>query len=141
MYVRGRLVRPRTKSCMWLCYKPVPTCMHVGQTKEARPCLLDQPLGSTASLWDTDRGQLRREVDDTDRDTIQRWSSISETILQTITEEDCDLIPLVSCNISGRKQWQLGRIANALASKIQQPVLVIKQLPHQRLIDCDSSGL
>lgn len=61
--------------------------------------------------------------------TLRRWGGVPETILQTAAEENSELIVLGSRTVSGWKRLQLGRIANAVASKAQQPVLVIKQPP------------
>nr|WP_256872797.1 universal stress protein [Candidatus Entotheonella palauensis] len=52
-----------------------------------------------------------------------------ETILQTATEEQSELIVLGSRTVSGWKRLQLGRNANAVASKAQQPVLIVKHPP------------
>jgi nucleotide-binding universal stress UspA family protein len=60
---------------------------------------------------------------------LRRWGGIPETILQTAAEEDSELIVLGSRTVSGWKRLQLGRIANAVASKAQQPVLVVKHPP------------
>lgn len=65
--------------------------------------------------------------------TLRRWGGVPETILQTAVEENCELIVLGSRTVSGWKRLQLGRIANAVASKAQQPVLVIKQPPPPNL--------
>ena len=64
---------------------------------------------------------------------LRRWGGIPETILQTAAEEDCELIVLGSRTVSGWKRLQLGRIANAVASKAQQPVLVVKHPPSPAL--------
>jgi nucleotide-binding universal stress UspA family protein len=64
---------------------------------------------------------------------LRRWGGVPETILQTAAEEDSDLIVLGSRTVSGWKRLQLGRIANAVASKAQQPVLVIKHPPPSTL--------
>lgn len=60
---------------------------------------------------------------------LRRWGGIPETILQTADDEDSELIVLGSRTVSGWKRLQLGRIANAVASKAQQPVLVVKHPP------------
>lgn len=61
--------------------------------------------------------------------TLSRWGGVPETIIQTATEEQCELIVLGSRRVSGWKRLQLGRNANAVASKAQQPVLIVKQPP------------
>jgi nucleotide-binding universal stress UspA family protein len=50
-------------------------------------------------------------------ETLSRWGGVPETILQTATEEQCDLIVLGSRTVSGWKRLQLGRNANAIAAK------------------------
>lgn len=60
---------------------------------------------------------------------LSRWGGVPETILQTAMEEQCDLIVLGSRSVSGWKRLQLGRHANAVASKAQQPVLIVKHPP------------
>lgn len=60
---------------------------------------------------------------------LRRWGGVPETILQTADDEDSELIVLGSRTVSGWKRLQLGRIANAVASKAQQPVLVVKHPP------------
>ncbi|PON18721.1 hypothetical protein C2W62_06495 [Candidatus Entotheonella serta] len=62
-------------------------------------------------------------------ETMSRWGGVPETIIQTAMEEQCDLIVLGSRTVSGWKRLQLGRNANAVASKAQQPVLIVKQPP------------
>lgn len=61
--------------------------------------------------------------------TLRRWGGVPEAILQTAAEEQCELIVMGSRMVSGWKRLQLGRIANAVASKAQQPVLVVKEPP------------
>jgi nucleotide-binding universal stress UspA family protein len=61
--------------------------------------------------------------------TLRRWGGIPEAILQAAAEEQCELIVMGSRMVSGWKRLQLGRIANAVASKAQQPVLVVKTPP------------
>jgi len=60
---------------------------------------------------------------------ILKWGNVAETILQTATEEQCDLIVLGSRGLSGFKRLMLGSISNAVAAKAQCPVLVIKRPP------------
>lgn len=60
---------------------------------------------------------------------LSRWGSIPGTIIETATEEQCELIVLGSRTVSGWKRLQLGRHANAVAAKAQQPVLIVKQPP------------
>lgn len=60
---------------------------------------------------------------------LLKWGNVAETILQTATEEQCDLIVLGSRGLSGFKRLMLGSISNAVAAKAQCPVLVIKQPP------------
>jgi len=60
---------------------------------------------------------------------ILKWGNVTETILQTATEEQCDLIVLGSRGLSGFKRLMLGSISNAVTAKAQCPVLVIKQPP------------
>ncbi len=62
-------------------------------------------------------------------ETLSRWGGVPETIIQTAAEEACDLIVLGARTVSGWKRLQLGRNANAVASKAQQPVLIVKQPP------------
>jgi nucleotide-binding universal stress UspA family protein len=60
---------------------------------------------------------------------ILKWGNVAETILQTATEEQCDLIVLGSRGLSGFKRLMLGSISNAVAAKAPCPVLVIKNPP------------
>lgn len=62
-------------------------------------------------------------------EAILKWGNVAETILQTATEERCDLIVLGSRGVSGLKRLMLGSISNAVAAKAPCPVLVIKQPP------------
>ena len=57
--------------------------------------------------------------------TLLKWGNVPETILQTATEEDCELITLGS-RWSLVKRLVVGRTLNAVAAKAQRPVLVIK---------------
>ena len=61
--------------------------------------------------------------------TLLKWGNVPETILQTATEEDCDLIALGSRVVTGLKRLIVGRTLNAVAAKAQRPVLVIKHPP------------
>ena len=65
-------------------------------------------------------------------ETLSRWGSVPDAILQTAAEEQCDLIVLGARTVSGWKRLQLGRNANAVAAKAQQPVLIVKQPPAPR---------
>lgn len=60
---------------------------------------------------------------------VLKWGNVAETILQTAAEEACDLIVLGSRGLSGFKRLMLGSISNAVASKAQCPVLVVKHPP------------
>jgi nucleotide-binding universal stress UspA family protein len=62
-------------------------------------------------------------------ETLCRWGSVPETILQTAADRECDLIVLGVRRVTGWKRLRLGQIANAVAAKAQQPVLVVKQPP------------
>jgi nucleotide-binding universal stress UspA family protein len=62
-------------------------------------------------------------------EALSRWGSVPETIIQIATEEQCELIVLGSRTVYGWKRLQLGRYANAVASKAQQPVLIVKRPP------------
>ena len=61
--------------------------------------------------------------------TLLKWGNVSETILQTAAEEDCELITLGSRVVTGLKRLVVGRTLNAVAAKAQRPVLVIKHPP------------
>jgi nucleotide-binding universal stress UspA family protein len=61
--------------------------------------------------------------------TSCKWGNIPETILQTTAEEACDLIVLGSRQAAGRKRLRLGSISSIVASKAEQPVLIVKQPP------------
>jgi nucleotide-binding universal stress UspA family protein len=65
---------------------------------------------------------------------LLKWGNVAEMILQTTSEEDCDLIVLGSRGLSGFKRLMLGSISNAVAAKAQRPLLVIKQT-HQPPLD------
>jgi nucleotide-binding universal stress UspA family protein len=60
---------------------------------------------------------------------VCHWGSVPETILQTAADLRCDLIVLGAHMVTGWKRLRLGHIANAVAVKAQQPVLVVKQPP------------
>jgi nucleotide-binding universal stress UspA family protein len=62
-------------------------------------------------------------------DTICTWGNVPESILRTAADEQCDLIVLGSRGLSGLKRMMLGSIANAVAAKATQPVLVVKHPP------------
>jgi nucleotide-binding universal stress UspA family protein len=61
--------------------------------------------------------------------TVLKWGNIPETILQTASDEACDLVVLGSRTVSGWKRLMVGRTLNAVAAKAQLPLLVIKKLP------------
>lgn len=61
--------------------------------------------------------------------TLWRWGSVAETIVETAAEAPCDLVVLGAHMVRGWRRLRLGQIANAVAAKAQQPVLVIKQPP------------
>jgi nucleotide-binding universal stress UspA family protein len=63
---------------------------------------------------------------------LLKWGNVSETILQTAVEEDCDLITLGSRVVTGLKRLVVGRTLNAVAAKAQRPVLIIKHPPDPR---------
>ena len=62
-------------------------------------------------------------------ETTRRWGNVPETILQTVAESPCDLIVLGARMVTGWKRLRLGHIANVVAAKAKQPVLVVKQPP------------
>ena len=57
---------------------------------------------------------------------ILKWGNIPEAIVQTTSEEDCDLVLLGSRQVSGWKRLMIGRTLNAVASRTTTPVLVVK---------------
>lgn len=61
--------------------------------------------------------------------TCLKWGNVPETILQTVDDEECDLIVLGSRTVSGWKRLTVGRTLSAVAAKAQRPVLIIKQPP------------
>ena len=62
-------------------------------------------------------------------ETIWCWGSVPQMILQTATETPHDLVVLGARLLSGWKRLRLGHIANTVAAKVSQPVLVVKQPP------------
>lgn len=62
-------------------------------------------------------------------ETAWRWGSVVDTILQTAEETPYDLVVIGARMVSGWKRLRLGHIANAVAAKARQPVLVVKQPP------------
>jgi nucleotide-binding universal stress UspA family protein len=62
-------------------------------------------------------------------ETLWSWGNVPQTILQVAAEVPCDLVVLGARLISGWKRLRLGHIANAVAAKAQQPVLVVKHPP------------
>lgn len=58
--------------------------------------------------------------------TRLKWGNVVETILQTASEEHCDLIVLGARQVTGFKRLMVGGTTNAVAAKALQPVLVIK---------------
>ena len=48
---------------------------------------------------------------------LLKWGNVAETILQTVAEEQCDLIVLGSRGLSGFERLMLGSISNAVAAK------------------------
>ena len=54
--------------------------------------------------------------------------SVPETILQAIADAPCDLVVIGARQVTG-KRLRLGEIANIVAAKAPQPVLVVKQPP------------
>lgn len=62
--------------------------------------------------------------------TKHHWGSIPETILHIAEDIECDLIVLGARMLAGWKRLRLGHIANAVAVKARQPVLVVKQSPN-----------
>ena len=59
--------------------------------------------------------------------TVCAWGNVPATILRTAVAAHCDLIVLGTREVSGLKRLRLGGIANAVAAKATQPVLVVKQ--------------
>ena len=62
-------------------------------------------------------------------ETLSHWGNVPETILQTAAEAPCDLIVMGAHLVTGWRRLRLGHIANAVAAKAPQPVLVVKQPP------------
>lgn len=55
--------------------------------------------------------------------------SVPETILQAVADSPCDLIVLGARQLTG-KRLRLGEVANIVAAKAPQPVVVVKQPPN-----------
>ncbi len=62
-------------------------------------------------------------------ETVRRWGNVPATILQTASEAPCDLVVLGAHTVTGWRRLRLGHIANAVAAKARQPVLIVKQPP------------
>lgn len=61
-------------------------------------------------------------------ETVCRLGHVSETILQTVAAGPCDLVVLGARMMTG-KRLRLGDIANTVAAKAPQPVLIVKHPP------------
>ena len=57
------------------------------------------------------------------------WDAIPETIAQAAEAEDCDLIVVGGHSMTGLKRRWLGDPLQALATKAQSPILVVKRPP------------
>ncbi|ETW97732.1 universal stress protein [Candidatus Entotheonella palauensis] len=64
-----------------------------------------------------------------DVETLYRWGSVPDIILQTAADSACDLMVLGARQLSGWKRLRLGRHVNAVAAKARRPVLVVKAPP------------
>ena len=62
-------------------------------------------------------------------ETMWRWGNVPQTILQLADDPPHDLVVLGARLITGWKRLRLGHIANTVAAKARQPVLVVKQPP------------
>jgi nucleotide-binding universal stress UspA family protein len=67
---------------------------------------------------------MRADVTST---AIVKWGNAPAAILETATEEECDLIVLGARPLTGWKRLRIGSVANAVVAKARQPVLVVKQ--------------
>ena len=71
----------------------------------------------------------RAEAAEVPYNASAKWGGVSETILQTAQEEQCDLIILGSRVITGWKRLMIGRTLNAVTARCEQPLLVVKHAP------------
>jgi nucleotide-binding universal stress UspA family protein len=55
------------------------------------------------------------------------YGDVSESIIETATNQECDLIILGSRGLTGWKRLMLGSISNAVAVKAAQPVMIVKR--------------
>ena len=62
-------------------------------------------------------------------ETQWSWGSVPHAILEAAAEKPHDLVVLGARLLTGWKRLRLGHIANTVAAKAQQPVLVVKQPP------------
>jgi nucleotide-binding universal stress UspA family protein len=58
------------------------------------------------------------------------YGDVTEGILDTATQQRCDLIVLGSRGLTGWKRLMLGSISNAVAVKASQPVMIVKRFLH-----------
>jgi nucleotide-binding universal stress UspA family protein len=58
------------------------------------------------------------------------YGDVTEGILDTATQQRCDLIVLGSRGLTGWKRLMLGSISNAVAVKAAQPVMIVKRFLH-----------
>jgi nucleotide-binding universal stress UspA family protein len=63
-------------------------------------------------------------------DTHIAYGDVTEAILDTTTQQQCDLIVLGSRGLTGWKRLMLGSISNAVAVKAAQPVMIVKRFLH-----------
>ena len=65
-------------------------------------------------------------------ETIYARGNVPATILRTAAEGLCDLLVLGARTLTG-KRLRLGDIANLVAAKVPQPVLVVKRPPQEAM--------
>jgi nucleotide-binding universal stress UspA family protein len=63
-------------------------------------------------------------------ETRMAYGDVTDGILDTATQQQCDLIILGSRGLTGWKRLMLGSISNAVAVKAAQPVMIVKRFLH-----------
>ena len=112
--------------------------LHLAQEQHLEVCLLCVEPGRRRRFSDADLAtseaksiitlaEARAAASGVSYTAKLAYGDVPEAILQTATDQECDLIVLGSRGLTGWKRLMLGSISNAVAVKAAQPVMIVKR--------------
>ncbi|WP_423824039.1 universal stress protein [Salinisphaera sp. SPP-AMP-43] len=101
-----------------------------GEMATLQQRLLEEQLRAGQAYLDATCHRMNQGVQVSSR--LVQARSVAKAIVNVAETEDVDLVTLSAHGASDESIWELGSIADAVASHCDRPVLILQDLPHAR---------